>query len=64
MKDEKRYAYHMSGPVCRELSDWSDLSDVSDSRGIPEFRDTASALPEENRKFSLQLYNSLKGIRP
>ena len=42
----------MSGPVCRELSDRSDLSDVSDNRGIPGFRDIASALPEENRKFN------------
>ncbi len=48
MRDEKGNAYLISGRVCRELSDRSDWSDLSDNRGIRGSCNTASASPDKN----------------
>ena len=50
MRDEKGNAYLISGRVCRELSDRSDLSDSSDNREIRVSRNTASASPDKKAK--------------
>ena len=50
MRDEKGNAYLISGRVCRELSDRSDLSDSSDNREIQGSRNTESASPDKKAK--------------